>query len=169
MAQDTINNDLFINGTLTPIGFNPPSGCIDDGAVEASANIDTTKLKHRFYAQYAQGSAVAAAAAQQVIYVCNASSIADAEIVDFFVGNVVEAGTTTTITVKLLKNGTDILSADITLTNSGPAAYGVVHASGFTSTELVAGDVIEIQIVRTTGTNYPEGVFATLVVDECAN
>src|SRR5579864_6712283 len=47
MAQDVVNNDLVINGTLTPQKFNPPAGSISDAAVNAGAAIASTKLIHR--------------------------------------------------------------------------------------------------------------------------
>jgi hypothetical protein len=163
MAQTVFPGDVRIDGNLSPSTFNAPEGCIDDDGIAAGSNVDPTKLRHRNWTHWAQLSTANAATEQRVIYVCKASG--GGTILAFGLGAVTAAGSASSATCKLLKNGADILSADIVLDN-GTASYVLKPAAGFTSTALVAGDVLEVQISAVAGASKPVGLFAQLIVDE---
>jgi hypothetical protein len=85
-------------------------------------------------------------------------------LVEFGVVATVAAGATTTVTVDLKKNGSSVLSSTIAL-DSTTAAFVLKLAGGFTSADLVVGDVLEVD-VSLSGTNEPRGVSCVLTVRE---
>lgn len=165
MAQTRIDQAMFVNGNLGCSTFTPPSGCITDDAVIAQANVATSKLKHRNWVHYAQESTANAAVERRIIYRCNYAG--GGTILKFGVGAVTPAAAAGNAVVRLLKNGATILTANITL-DSTTAAYILKEPAGFTSTALVAADVLEIEVVSVAAT-IPKGLYFSLLVDEFAN
>ena len=134
-----------------------------NAAVQAAAGINASKLEHQYQPVVSQALGVDAASEARVIHVVKGAT---ADVVAFRAGAVTPAGATTTVTVDLKKNGTTILSGVITLDNS-QAAYELESAAGFTSTDLVTGDVLTVHFALT-GSNEPQGCFAQLIVREDA-
>jgi len=158
--------DVYITGGLTPTTFNPPAGCINDNAVVAGAAIDAAKLQHQHEKAYAQESATTAVSEARVVHVVQGAT---ATLVAFKAGCVVANVGAATVTVNLKKNGTTVLTAVVTLDNS-QAAYAVVAAAGFTSTSLVAGDVLEVVFTAAaSGGTLGKGAFAQVVLREKAS
>ena len=157
-----IDSDIYIDGLLQAKSMQLPAGTVTDLGVSGSAGIEASKLRHEHRSTYAQGSAVSATDATQVIHVVRG---AVAEVVAFVAGAVDNAAGDATVTVDLLKNGVSILTAPITL-DSGDANYEVVEGV-IASDDLVAEDVLEIVIDATIGTGtLPKGVFVALSVHE---
>jgi hypothetical protein len=165
VAQSVINQDMRVQGNLACQTFNAPAGCINNAAVAADAQIATSKLVHRHKIHYSQQVGVDAASDAKVLFVCTATT-GGATIQKFGAGSVAIAGAATTITVDLKKNGGSILSATFAL-DSGNTNYVIEEPVGFTSTALVAGDVVTAHFTLA-GANEPTGLFAVLVVDELA-
>lgn len=168
MAQDILYNDLYVSGNVACKTFSPPAACIGNAAVQtpspASGGIGTQKLIHRWQDIYAQGSSSTTAAADQKVV--RAIRGGTGTILDFKAGCVVPCTGNATITVDLWKNGVSILSATITLNNS-QSARQLVQAAGFTSTSLVATDVLEVKVTVNAGTGtLGQGLFAVVALDE---
>ena len=73
-----------------------------------------------------------------------------------------------TITIQVKKNGTNILSASLVIDNAN-AAFAFESAAGFTSTALVANDVLEVDITAAAGGGtLGQGLFCELVTKEDA-
>jgi hypothetical protein len=91
---------------------------------------------------------------------------ATATLVAFGAGSVSVASGGGNAVIDLLKNGTTILTGTITLDSSN-VAYVLEDAAGFTTTSLVAGDVLEFKLTSATATK-PKGVFCRLTIREDA-
>lgn len=160
-----IPSDVNITGTLTPRSINLPSGCVVDDDVSASADISASKLEHQYQrvSVLCDHATSAAAKRQQIHRVYGATGT----ILEFGVAASVAATSTGAAVINLYKNGSTILSATITL-DSATAAFTLKEPSGFTSTALVAGDVLEAAIDSVSGSAVPKGVSCHLALREDA-
>lgn len=155
--------DLTVNGQVSCTGFYVSAGVITDAMMAAGAKVATTKLRHRHQKHYNQESATTAVSEARVIHLVKGTT---GSLVDITAGNVVACIGAATITVDCLKNGSTILTGVITL-SSTTTAYTVQLTGTFTSTALVAGDVLEIKIVATAGGGtIGKGPFVRLTIDE---
>ena len=163
MAQDTINNNLYVAGNLSCQTFSPPASCITDAAVAGNAAIASTKLTHRREIINADASATNGASKQQTVHVIRGAT---GTLVAFEAGAVTPLGSGDTYTVDLYKNGSSILSGTISLLSTDTART-LKAAAGFTSTSLVAGDWLEVKTTysHSSGT-APQGVTIRLTLDE---
>lgn len=155
--------------TLTCGSFSPPASSVGNTAIKAGSAgdyLDPSKSGHQHEpALDLNGSSTATAAAvRRILHVVRGAT---ATLVEFGVGAVTAATGNATATLDLKKNGSSILTATITLDN-GAAAFEVVNPSGYSSTSLVQGDVLEAQITAVNaGTGaLPAGVFAFATVRE---
>ncbi len=170
MAQaGYIDGDLTVNGTVYGKGFAPgpsPLALITDALISATAAIATTKMRHRSIITL-PFNANSGATAAAVIVPAHAVYGATGSIVAYGVGSVAIAVGAATVVLDLLKNGSSILTGTITL-DSANTARVIEAAPGFTSTNLVVGDLLEAKIVSATagGGTIPVGAFFRLVVDE---
>ena len=165
MADSMHDGNLYVNGNLASKTFTPASGSIKNSSIEASAGIAASKLQHRFRVGHAQVHGSNASAERRVCHVVRGAT---ATINSMRAGNVVAATGDSTVTIDLKKNGSTILSATIQL-DTGNAAYALEAPSGFTSTALVQGDVLEIVQTVSAGTGtLPQGVFTVVEIDEDA-
>jgi hypothetical protein len=165
MATSTITSDVYIDGNLTPKTFSPPAGSITATSVVSSAGIEATKLQHQHQQIVAQVHGSNASAERRTVHFVRGAT---GTIVAFECGNVVAATGDSTATINLKKNGSNILSSATVLDNSN-TAFANEDAAGFTSTALVAGDVLEVDITVSAGTGtLPQGVFACLTLREDA-
>ncbi|SRR6266849_5637342 len=168
MAQDQINNNLYVAGNISSQTMTIPAASVGDGQVQtaspASGSIQATKLQHQWEDVYAQGSSSTTAAAdQKTLHVVRGTT---GVVVDYRAGCVVPCVGNATITVDLWKNGVTILSSTISLSSSQTARQTVL-AGGFTSTTLAAGDVLEVKITVNAGTGtLGQGLFAMLCIRE---
>jgi hypothetical protein len=159
--MNRIEGDTHVAGTLTAQSLVPSSGSVTNTAVSATAAIVATKLQQQRVVTYSQESTTDATVERKVIHVVNGAT---GTVVSFKAGSVSVASGGGNAVIDLLKNGTTILSATITLDNVN-TVYVVESASGFTSTSLVVGDVLEFKITSVASTK-PKGVFCQLVLTE---
>lgn len=165
MATGQFNEDIYINGNLSPKTFTPPAGCIDDTAVKAAAGIQASKLQHQHEPQYNQVHGSAATTVRQVLHVVKGAT---GTLEKFRAGVVVACIGAATISIQLKKNGSNILSAALVLDNAN-AAFAIEDAAGLTSTALVAGDVLEVDITAMAGGGtLGQGLFCQAIVREDA-
>jgi len=161
MAQDTVQNDLDVNGALTCRQFNPPAGCVIDASVLAGANVAATKLQHRHMPKLAQANGVVAAAERRVIHIAKASgtiTLCKATVTVAAIGD-------STATFDVKKNDTTILTGTVTFTSSD-VAY-TLKSGTLAVTTFVASDVFEVVITVSAGTGtLPKGLVVELTLDE---
>lgn len=139
-----------------------PAGAISSSNI--ASPLDADKLTHAHRAVYAQGSAVSAAAATQVIYVVVGAT---GTIEAVKAGAVVPAVGAATATVDIKKNGTTILSAPISLSSAQTARQLV--SGTISDDDVVAGDVLEIVVTATAGGGtLAQGLFAMVDIFEDA-
>lgn len=158
-----VDGDQIIRGTLSLNAVSLPAACVYDASVNSAASIATTKLNHRYAEGLGQDNGTAVVSQRRTVRVV----IGTTGLINSFKASLsVAALGASTVTVKLLKNGVDILSADIVLT-SATAINVAASAAGFTSTALAAGDVLDIQfVVVVGGGTVPQGVYAQVCFDE---
>ena len=166
MALSRVEGDLYVAGTLAAQSLIPSSASVSDDSIQAAAGIDATKLEHRHQLtlslfKHTEDAATIRRALHRVYG-------ATATLVKFGVLATVAAGSASSATVQLKKNGVSILSAAITL-DSTVTAFDLKEPAGYTSTALVAGDVLEVEITAVSGSTLPKGVTAFLVISEDAN
>lgn len=164
---DTIRGDRQYLGQVTYTKApTVPAGSFGDAAIADNAGVQTTKLQHRTLATLSQAAAADASATRQVVAVVNGAS---GSLVGVVAGASTAATGDATVQVDLLVNGVSVMSAVMSL-SSATAAYALV-VGAIASTDLVAGDVVELEIKNVaagTGT-LPKGVFARVVIDEKAS
>lgn len=163
MPLSMIEGDVFVTGSLSAQSMNVPANAVGNAEVEAAAGIEASKLQHQYGPCFSQASADATAE-ERVIHVVKGAT---GTIVAFRAGFRTAPDGSSSCDVDLKKNGTTILTAEITLDDSY-TAYQLVTPAGFTSTSLVAGDVLSVQVKDIVSSNPPEGVFAQLVLREDA-
>jgi hypothetical protein len=161
-----LEGDVYINGTLSAKNFNPPDNSITrQEQVAAGINLDASKVEHRYVKTEAlTDHATDSAVVRRVVHVVQGAT---ATIQSFSAGVTVAATSTGVCAVDLKVNGSSVLSATITL-DSANAAFSQ-EAGTLADADLVAGDVVEISIDSTSGSNKPKGVNATVVIDEMPN
>lgn len=157
---------VYVNGPLSARSMSIPAASVVDASVAALAGISASKLQHQHVlpTQHCNHATSLAVDRRQAHRVYGAT----AEILKFGVVASVATGATTTIVVDLKKNGSSILSATISLTST-TAAFVLLEPAGFTSVDLVVGDVLESDIVSVTGANPPKGVTTYLYLVEDAS
>jgi hypothetical protein len=158
-------SDVQVLGTLTAFQINVPLGAIVDSMISGSANIAATKVQKQFQENYTNAdSATTAVSETRVIHAVRGAT---GTLVEFAAGAVVPLVGADTCTLDLLKNGTTMLAAPISLLNTDTAR--LIKFAGLASNTLVAGDVLEVRVspTHTSGT-LPKGVFARVTVREDA-
>lgn len=165
MALTPLASDLHVVGNLSAQTFTPPSGSITNASVVALAGIAASKLQKRTYAQYAQLHGTAATTVRIVIHRVKGAT----GTINSFkcLTSVLNIGAAT-ISVQLKKNGSNILSS-ATVLDTGNTAFIAEDAAGFTSSALVAGDVLEVDITATAGGGtLGQGFYCVAEIDEDA-
>lgn len=159
----TVDGDVVIRGSLTATGaVNLPAGSVANAAIASVADIDASKMEHQYELTLSGALGAAAATEARVIHVVYGATGA---ILAFRAGAVVAAGTSTTLSIDLKKNGTTVLSAPISLSNAQAAyqlASGTVAVPG-----LVSGDVLTAHATLS-GSNAAQGWFCQVVLREDA-
>jgi hypothetical protein len=148
-----------------------PAGQIVNADVSSSAAIDTGKQRHRTHTTYCQPNGTAVVADEKAMFVAyGASSSCSVVAGKCGIQTLMSTGGSDdkTVTVNVKKNGTTILTGtyEINKTKTAYTSYDLT----FSSTALVAGDVVSVVITvgGSTGTQG-QGVFVTLVFDEDAS
>jgi len=164
LAQQ-INGDVQIAGNLQAQTMTIPSNTVTNASVQAAAGIAATKLQKRTYARYFTATGTAVATIRIPIHRVKGAT---GTINSFKCGNTVLNIGAATISIQLKKNGSNILSA-ATVLDTGNTAYVAEDAAGFTSSSLVAGDILEADITATAGGGtLGQGLFIIAEIDEDA-
>lgn len=160
-----IDGDCHVTGALTMGSVTLPTNSVTANKIAAGAGIEATKLEQRMRQPWAQGDYDDTAVDGR--FVLHVVTGATGTIREFKAGCVTPCVGTDTIAVDLLKNGTSVLSADITLSSS-ETARELVEAA-ISTMAVAADDVLEVDIVvsHSTGT-MGIGIFGTMVIDEDA-
>ena len=159
--MNKLDGDVYISGTLSGPSIVPSAGSVRDASVASDAAIGGEKLEHDVFASYAQDSTTDATVERKCLHQVQGAT---GTIISFNVWCVTLASGGGNAVVDLLKNGTTILSSTITLDSSNTVYVGE-EPSGFTSTSLVAGDVLEFKLTSASATK-PKGVSCTLHIRE---
>jgi len=160
-SPDRIANDVHFVGATTFLGsVAMPDGSITSDMISSNL-IDATKLRRRLSHKYFQDGTIADS--KETIHIVYGNT---GTLIGFQVA-VTEVVTTSNsiVDVDLLVNGSSVLSAVVQITNSH-SVYEVVLGT-ITTTALVQGDVIEIDIDATvySGT-LPVGLVVITTQDE---
>lgn len=156
-------DQLYVAGALTCQSFTPPAGCVRDSAVAAGAGIQATKVQQQYARAYSQVHGSAASSVRIPIHNVYGAT---GTLVELVAGVVVAAIGAATVSIQLKKNGSNILSSALVIDNAN-VAFAEETTTGFTSTSLVAGDVLELDITATAGGGtLPQGLYVTLVIQE---
>lgn len=160
-----IEGDLDVRGQGTFRTLYLPTNTVTDAMVNSSAAIAATKVIHQHCKTVSQESATTAADATYTVHSVYAAT---ATMVAFECSCVVANIGDSKVEFDLKKNGSSILSAVVEL-NSTHTARQIV-AGALSSTALVDGDVLEVNINATIGTGtLGKGAFATVVLREAAS
>jgi hypothetical protein len=143
MPLSRLETDLHIAGRLSAQSFSPPASSITSAAIAtpSGTGIEASKLQHQH--QHIETLVVHGATPAAIRKTIHVVVGATATLVQFQAGPIT-AISSGTVTIDLLKNGTTILSATISLTSVTGTAYAKVSPSGYTSTALVVDDVLEV-------------------------
>lgn len=159
--MNRLDDDLFVDGNLSAKQVTLPAGTVTNSAVVGSAGISASKLQQQINKNYSQDGTTDATVERKIVHVAYGAT---GTLVAFAVGAVTKAAAAGNAVIDLLKNGSSILTAQITL-DSTTNNYILKNAAGFSSTSFVAGDVFEIQVVSAAATK-PKGLFFQFVATE---
>lgn len=171
MAQDLINNDLFVNGSLSAKTMDIPSGTIVNDDVSATADILATKVEHQHVLNYAQPNGTAIVAETRGLFICRGVSGAIVQL-DAMITGAIASGGDRTVTIDVKKGNAasgyaSILSATVQFNNGSALRTPVV--GNISTTTLADGDslIIEVTVAGAAG-SQAQGLLATLTVREKA-
>jgi hypothetical protein len=163
MSLNVIDGDCLVRGTLSVNKFNPAAGSVTDASVNASAGIQTTKLRHRYTKHYAQPNATAITETKTTHVVRGTN----ATIMEAAAGSIVANIGGATVTIDVKKNGTSVLNSVITLNSSNTGRVAVTGSLNGALVGCVAGDWIEVVVTATVGGGtLATGVYAQVMIDE---
>lgn len=168
MAQNLINNDLHVNGTLSAKRANLPASSIGDSEIEQNAGIKATKLihQHALNHQQADGADVVSETVPLHIF-RSAAEIVAVEVVAI---NAPDGGGDKQFTVDVQAGNqstafTTILSAVITVDDN--ISDREVVAGTVTTTTAADGDSLQV-VVTASGSsgNQAQGLLVTVWIRE---
>jgi Flp pilus assembly protein CpaB len=161
MSGGIIDGDMTVRGTLRCESIAMPQNAIDNSnQVKAGTNLNADKLEQRFFPAWSQPNS-AASTETRTVFVARRSGVVN----EVIAGSIAKAVGDSVVTVDVMKNGTTILAAVITLDNANTAR--IVELGSVTSSAFVAGDWFEVVITATIGTGtLPTGVFCQLECDQ---
>lgn len=162
-----IKDDFHISGRLSCDRFNPPDSCIGNDAVDPDDPLDETKTAHRQVLLYLNGAGLVtttATAERKIFHL----AYQDGVITSVRIGVADAAVGDSTVTVDILKNGTTVLSAPITLTNADlDYTFQTAGLSTPGGVSFDEEDYLEASVTVSAGTGtLPKGVHAAVVVTE---
>ncbi len=164
ISPSVINGDFYFSGTCIFAGARFASGTMTDDSVVALANIAASKLEQQVFSSVNLSNHATLATAMRVpIHRVNGTT---GTLIKFGVTCTVLAGGGGSATIDLKKNGTTILTGTFNI-DSTATVYTLVEPAGFTSTSLVAGDQLDVEVTAVAGT-APKGLTAWMVSREKA-
>lgn len=141
-----ITDDLVVNGRLTPKYFDPPVGSIGNAAIQSSAQLPATTLRHHLHKAYSQPNTTATTATLPLHVARFAGTVEQ-----LVAGSIAACAGAATITVDLKKNGTSVLTAVITLDSANTARVVESATLDPALVDYVAGDFFELVVTATAG------------------
>ncbi len=171
MAQDLINNDLHVNGTLSCKSFNPPAGAIGDAAIRAAAGIDATKLEHQFDLDFSQSPSAEVIAETRDLRIIHGSS-SEVVAVKAAITGAVATGADRSVTIDLQKGNVATGFASIltsTLQFVSTDALRAVKQAAIANPNLAVGDILRL-VVTVSGTagSQAKGLIVSVTLREDA-
>lgn len=145
-----LQGDWNFAGTIVPAGITLPAGCVSDAKVVAGAAIGASKLQHLHSKVTGQKNGTNNVAQREVLHIVVGAT---GTLLSFKCRNTTTASGGDSTSVQLKKNGSNILSGAVTL---NAAAATDVQSGTFSSTSVVAGDVLEVD-ASLSGTNVGQG------------
>jgi hypothetical protein len=136
-----------------------PASCVTNAKIEAGAGISASKQQHLHSKCQSQRNGTINASQRELIHLVTGAT---GTLKSFKAYNITTATATDTTTIDLLKNGSTMLSAVITL---NAAATTVVQSATFASTSVVAGDKLEVNVVAT-GAAPGQGLSIQVTLEE---
>jgi hypothetical protein len=161
-----VPGDLFVPGFLFVGGIVGNNGCsplLTDALISPTAAIQASKLKQqRIIAKDLQNYGSTAVAVRKALFKVLGTN---PSVLSFRAG-VVQAISAGSLTVDLLKNGSSILSAPITLNSPGGTGGTAFDTeTGTVTGSVAAGDVLEAN-VAVSGLTGGGGLFCELALNE---
>jgi hypothetical protein len=172
MAVDVVNNDLQVNGTLSPQKFNPPAGSITNAAIQAAAALDPTKMNHRnTIPTQLFGPTTTVTALTQWLYTVHGATATLQYVLGMIAVQATGGDRTVTVDIQKSTGGgafATIMSVTVNITNATVIRTAV---NGTISNQsLVAGDILEAVVtVAGVAGAQAQGLIVTLVLDETPN
>lgn len=161
--MSVLTENLHVEGHISCRTMAIPSGTVDNDDIAGSAGIAYTKAQQKETHHVTQAHGTAATTERRVIHTVKGAT---ATIVGFRCGVVVACVGAATISIRLKKNGTNVDTAALVIDNTN-AAFAFESAAGFTSTALVANDVLEVDITAAAGGGtLGQGLFCELITSE---
>jgi hypothetical protein len=153
-----VEESAYFADTLQAKTLIPSAECVSDAHIKSAAGIATSKLRHRHALMFFQNGNMASFAVPIFIpYGVNCT------VVSVKAGSIAKATSSTTMAIDVLKNGTTILAAPISLSTSNTNRVSV---AGTVSVPAgVAGDWYEITGTLT-GANPGTGLGVQIIIDE---
>lgn len=165
MTQSRHSGDLHVAGSLSAQTLVPSAGCVTDASVLAATNVAASKLEQQKHVHFSQVHGSAATTERRVVYIVRGAT---ATIQEARFGVTVACIGAATITIDVYKNGSSILSSTVVLDNTN-TAYTEENAT-FSSTSLVADDVLELVITAAAGGGtLGQGLYGQIVLRERAD
>jgi hypothetical protein len=161
MIVTTFNGDIVVTGTLLAGSFVAPANSVGNSAIRTGDPIGAEKLTQQFPIKLTQVYGAAATAERRVVHVARKAGT----ILDFYAGVSVAALGDSTVTIKVKKNGADILTGDVVLDSTNLAFAS--EAQTFSDDDYATGDVLEVAVTVAAGTGtLPQGLFVQMNVRE---
>jgi hypothetical protein len=165
-SQTTIAGDVVIfPGRVKASQLDIPAEAVGDEGFTTDPDraLDATKVYHQHQVIVKQARGTDVVARTEGVHV----AYGDGEVVAVSACLQTPCVSAATVTVDLLKNGTTVLSAVITLDNS-QAAY-VLEPGVVSTPDYDDGDVFEVAVAITGGADVGQGLTVLIVLREAAN
>lgn len=137
-----VGENTYFASTLEAKTLIPSTGCISNSHVREDAKFSHTKMEHQHRCCYGQDSNETVRDDEGILHVVYGKT---GTVLSFEAGVTIACTGTPTVEVDLLKNGTTILTAAISIDNAN-AAYTPV-AGIIAITALIDGDVLGYKII----------------------
>lgn len=161
------NPTSFGGDIRTPHGvycktFRSSDACLDDAMISESADIATTKVRHRYLRLLCQPN-TSATAETRVVHVAKVAGV----IKEVKAGSIAVAVGDSTVTVDVKINGVTALSGTIVLDSSNTAYTPELGTVNTAADDVAAEDVVTVVITISAGSGtLPTGVFVSVEVEE---
>jgi hypothetical protein len=156
--------DVTYQGTLKAAKLALPADAVGDTQVDTARPISAAKLEHQHCKQFAQAHGTAATSERRVVHAARAAG----SLTEVRAGLSVVCAGAATVTIQVLKNGTNVLTSTLQLDNTTAIFTSVLGV--FSATTYVAGDVFEVSTTATAGGGtLGQGVYCAVTFTEASS